>query len=149
MKLYLVQHANPVAKEVDPERPLSERGRDDLRKIASFIKPLGLGVDCLWHSGKKRAEQTAELLAEVVCVYQSHSQHDDLNPNDDVTIVKDEIISADKNIMIVGHMPFLGKLTSLLLGGGISFKQGGVVCLNFSEDSKWQVEWMVTPGLIC
>ncbi len=48
MKLYLVQHAKAAPKEIDPERALTERGRQELRKVAAFIQPLNLSVDYLW-----------------------------------------------------------------------------------------------------
>ena len=66
MKLYLVQHANAVSKQQNPERPLLKQGRRDMQKIAAFVKHLGLCVDYLWHSPKRRAEQTAELLSQAV-----------------------------------------------------------------------------------
>ncbi len=66
MKLYLVQHAKAASKQADPQRPLTEEGRRDIQKVASFIRPLGLGLDYLWHSGKKRAAETAEILAEAL-----------------------------------------------------------------------------------
>jgi len=55
--------------------------------------------------------------------------------------------------MIVGHLPFLGKLASLLLTGcesanTVAFKQGGIVCLSRSELKQWQINWMVTPEIL-
>lgn len=153
MKLYMVQHAEAASKQADPQRPLTDKGFSDMQKVIGFLKPLGLKVDYLWHSGKKRAEQTAGILAEVVGVEFKAAAHEGLGPNDDVAALKDEIISDSKDIMIVGHMPFVSKLASLLLTGSessgtVAFKQGGVVCLNFSDESNWQLEWMITPELL-
>ena len=64
MKLYLVQHAQAASEDADPQRGLTEEGRSEIERIAGFIKPLNLQVEYLWHSGKKRAEQTAQVLAE-------------------------------------------------------------------------------------
>jgi phosphohistidine phosphatase len=114
MKLYLVQHAKAVSKEVDPQRPLTEEGLRDLQKIASFIKPLNLSIDYLWHSQKKRAIQTADILAEVIEIKQSRTERSDLGPNDDVARLTNEIGSLEHDIMIVGHLPFLSKLASLI-----------------------------------
>jgi phosphohistidine phosphatase len=91
MKVYFVRHGEAVSSGVDPQRPLSEQGRADIRKIASFIKPLGITVEHVWHSGKLRAAQTAEILAESVSVEKDCSAHENLGPNDDVTIIADEI----------------------------------------------------------
>jgi len=153
MKLYLVQHAKAAPKEIDPQRPLTEEGQQDMQKVAEFIKHLNLSFDYLWHSGKKRAVQTAEILAEVVKVNQAQTAHDGLGPNDDVTILRNELATAQQDIMIVGHLPFLSKLTSLLLAGSesaniIAFKNGGIVCLTRDEENQWQLDWVLTPELL-
>jgi len=153
MKLYLVQHAEAALKQVDPERPLTEEGCQDIQRVAAFIKPLNLCVDYLWHSGKRRAVQTAGFLAEVVEINKTQTIHDGLGPNDDVTVLRDDLALAQQDVMIVGHLPFLSKLASLLLGGSesvntVAFKQGGIVCLRRAEENQWQIDWMVTPELI-
>jgi len=153
MKLYLVQHAKAASKENDPQRSLTEEGRRDIQKVAEFIKPLDLSVDYLWHSGKNRTQQTAEILADVVEVKKEMAAHEGLAPNDDVTVLKDEIMSAHADIMIVGHLPFLSKLTSLLLTGSqssrtVAFKNGGIVCLDYSDDNQYQFDWMIIPELL-
>jgi phosphohistidine phosphatase len=153
MKLYLVQHAKAAPKEVDPGRPLTEEGHQDIQKVAAFIKPLNLCVDYLWHSGKKRAAQTADALAEVVEVRTETTARDGLAPNDDVTVIKNEIEAAQHDIMLVGHLPFLSKLASLLLTGGesagaVAFKNAGIVCLDRSDENQWQLNWMIIPELL-
>ncbi len=37
MKLYLVQHGKALSKEADPQRPLSEEGIREVKKMAEFI----------------------------------------------------------------------------------------------------------------
>ena len=64
---------------------------------------------------KKRAEQTAEVLADAIKINKEHIARDGLGPNDDVAALKDELLLSKEDIMIVGHLPFLSKLTSLLL----------------------------------
>jgi len=153
MKLFLVQHARAASKEADPNRPLTEEGRRDIQKVAAFIKPLNLCVDHLWHSGKNRAAQTAEVLAQVVEVRTETVARAGLGPNDDVMAMRDEIASGGQDIMIVGHLPFVSNLASLLLAGyesadTVAFKQGGIVCLDCSAENLWQIDWMVTPELL-
>lgn len=153
MKLYLVQHAKAVSKDVDPERSLSDQGRQDIQKVAAFIKSLNLSVDYLWHSTKKRAIQTVEILAEVIKINKEKIERQGLAPNDNVMAIKDEIVSAQHDTMIVSHMPFVSKLASLLLTGHelaatVKFRQGGIVVLNSSEPNQWQIEWIVVPELL-
>ena len=153
MKLYLVQHAKAATKDADPERSLTEEGRSDIRKVADFIRPLNLSVDYLWHSTKTRAIQTAEILAEVVRINREKIEREGLAPNDDVTAIRDELVAAQQDTMIVSHMPFVSKLASLLLAGRefgdtVAFRQGGIVALSCSEENQWQIEWMVIPDLL-
>ena len=153
MKLYLVQHGKAVPEEVDRKRPLTEEGRREMEKVAAFVKKLDLSVDYLWHSGKKRAEQTAEELTKAVKVRKQISAREGLAPNDDVEVIKEEL-AAPGDVFIVGHLPFLSKLASLLLTGNkeegvVAFKNGGIVCLSLSDEKRWQLEWAVTPELLC
>jgi len=153
MKLYLVRHGDAVSSDFDPRRPLSKQGLADIRKVASSIKPLGISVEHIWHSGKLRAAQTAEILAESVLVKNDFSAHEALGPNDDVTIIADELEAYDTNLMIVGHLPFLAYLTSLLVADNetanvAAFDAGSIVCLNRRSPGQWQIEWMITPQIL-
>jgi phosphohistidine phosphatase len=153
MKLYLVQHGNAVSKDENPDRPLSEKGRADVARVADFARPMKITVDYLWHSKKSRAAQTAQILAEVIKVKKDFSERDDINPNDDINPLLNDLSKADGDIMIVGHIPFLGRLASELLSGSeaantVHFRQGGIVCLNYDKDTGWQIEWMITPDIL-
>ena len=55
--------------------------------------------------------------------------------------------------MIVGHLPFLGKLASELLAGDesaevVAFRNSGIACLGSDSSRTWKLEWMVTPDII-
>jgi len=153
MKVYLVRHGEAVSSGVDPKRPLSEQGRVDIQKVASFIKPLGISVEHIWHSGKLRAAQTAEILAESISATKDCSEHNNLAPNDDITVIANELEAYDTDIMIVSHLPFLAYLTLLLVAGKetasvASFDAGSIVCLNRSDLDQWRIEWMITPEIL-
>ena len=153
MKLYLVQHAKAVPKDVDPQRPLSDEGRRDIKKVAAFIGTLNLEVDFVWHSKKIRAAQTAEVLSKVILVRMEKIERDGLSPNDNVAAIRDELVASEYDVMIVGHMPFVSKLASLLLtsdesAGTVAFQQGGILSLEQSTEGQWQVNWMVIPAIL-
>jgi len=152
MKLYLVQHAKATSEQQDPQRPLTEEGQRELQKVTEFIEPLKLSVDYLWHSEKRRAIQTAELLAKAIKIKKAKTVREGLGPSDDVAILKDELDATTDDIMIVGHLPFLNKLASLLLAGcesadAVAFRNGGIVALGRNEEDKWQIDWMITPEI--
>ena len=154
MFLYLVQHGQPHPKEVDPERGLTDKGHEDVKRLASFLERMNLKVDVLWESGKKRATQTAEILAPGLLPTQGKvSEKSGIAPNDPVAPVAEELSSVSSDHMIVGHLPFLSRLVSYLILGNetpdvVSFQQGGVVCLKRDPDGKWTVAWMVVPALL-
>jgi len=154
MNIYLMQHGKPVPKEKNPDKPLSDRGRDDVRKMADFLKKAGIQVETVFHSGKTRARQTAEIINSKINPGKESQKREGLSPLDDVKAIAEGIKQGQKDFMIVGHLPHLGKLISLLITGSdpsqvVSFQQGGVVCLRTNEEEKnWAIAWMLVPEII-
>jgi len=153
MKLYLIQHGEATTEEVDPSRPLTAKGRLDVQKIVSFLKGSGMGPVPIYHSGKTRARQTAEIIAPYLGAEGQVQEKGGLAPNDPVQGLAKEVSGMSSDVMIVGHLPFLAKLASTLLTGLeskslVAFRMGGVVCLQRNEERTWQVAWMVTPHLL-
>ena len=161
MKLYLVQHGEAKNKAEDPQRPLTERGRDDVARVAAFAATAGCRVGQIRHSGKRRAEETASILAEYLSPAEGVVAIPGLAPRDDVRPVAEALhppsfspIGGDEGavVMFVGHLPFLDRLTSLLVTGDaecsiVRFQKGGIVCL-VREDGNWAIGWIITPDLI-
>ena len=150
MKLYLIQHGIALPEEKDPEKSLSPEGKEETQRTAEFLKTKNIEVDAVWHSPNLRAIQTAQIIVNSI-LFSETKERDDLNPLDPVENFPEEIKSSNKNLMIVGHLPFLQKLASLLLSGSdtnqfISFKNSGVVCLEYTD--TWKIAWIVTPALL-
>ena len=159
MYLYLVQHGRAMSKEQDPERPLSDEGRADVRKITSFLySGVGLDVARIYESGKLRATQTAEIIGSALNV--SVLKEEGLSPLDNPGAWAEKLKDIKEDTMLVGHLPHLGKLASLLLSGSLSgslsgapkvdileFSPGGVLCLK-RDDTAWTVQWMVIPEIL-
>lgn len=153
MRIYLVQHGKAKSKDVDPDRSLTDRGVRDVEKMAAFLKPLGLRVRAIWHSGKTRAAQTADILGSALEATQGVVQREGLAPNEPIGPVREAVTSAAEDLMIMGHLPFLSKLASALVAGSeeadvIAFQMGGVVCVERSEDDGHRLLWMVNPELL-
>jgi phosphohistidine phosphatase len=115
MRLYLVQHGEAKSEAEDPERSLTIRGEEDTRKISAAAKRLGFRPSRIYHSGKKRAEQTAGIIAGVFDLSAQLGQG--LNPNDDVRPWVERISGEAEDLMIVGHLPFLEKFACFLVCG--------------------------------
>lgn len=85
MSLFLVQHGENLPKDVDPEKGLSDEGKDEVKRIASLAGEHAIPVSVIKHSGKKRARQTAEILAEALKLGGGVQDMEGLAPLDDVT----------------------------------------------------------------
>ncbi len=82
MHLYLVQHGDALPKDLDPGRPLSDKGLADIGRLADWLGERGVKVTEILHSGKTRARQTAELLGSVVESGDRIREGSGLGPND-------------------------------------------------------------------
>lgn len=154
MKLYLVQHAESKRKEEDPSRPLSERGREDIQKVAKYAEEyLSIQVNRIIHSGKLRAKQTAEVLADHLHPAKGVMAAEDIEPLADPKVWKNRLAETTEDIMVVGHLPHLGKLAGYLLTGDagkdvLTFRMGGITRLERDESGRWTIQWMITPETI-
>ena len=64
MTLFLVQHGEAKPETEDSERSLTEKGTEIVERMADWAAQMGITVDEIRHSGKKRAEQTAMIFAK-------------------------------------------------------------------------------------
>jgi phosphohistidine phosphatase len=147
MYVYLVQHGKPRSKEEDPDRSLSEEGLRDVEKTAHYVSSIKVGRIC--HSGKLRAAQTADVFGRRLGA--KVSEKDGLAPLDDPDVWADRMARSEEDTMLVGHLPHLQELASLLLSGDrkagiVEFRMGGIVCLKKdNEAGKWSLQWMLVP----
>lgn len=153
MRIYLAQHGLAAPKEIDPERPLSGQGENDVRRLAEFLGQAGLQVGRVLHSGKLRAEQTALLLTETLSAAGPPEGRPGLNPNDPVEPLANELEIWSEDTLLVGHLPYLGRLASLLLASDanrpvLAFQPGSMACLERDEGGRWTLAWMVRPEIL-
>ena len=158
MHLYLIQHGDAKSEREDPERPLSDKGRRDAEKVAGFLAAnIGLAVENIFHSGKLRAQQTAEIFGRHVPSAHGLTKADGLAPLDDPSqwakrLNEVTVLTTGADTMLVGHMPYLGRLAALLLCENperkvVEFKTGGIVCLK-RDETGWAVVWAITPDIL-
>lgn len=151
MYLYIVQHGDAESKEVNPERPLSAQGVRDIRLLASHMQNVGVQLSHIFHSGKRRAEQSARLIADNIPPGIVPVQTEGLMPNDNPAAIVGDIESLQENILIVSHMPFVSRLCSLLLTGTAADAfvsvPGTLICLERAE-GKWRLAYMIRPEFL-
>ncbi len=152
MSLYLVQHGRNLSKEEDPQKGLSGQGAEEVRRIAQVAAGYRIRVSTIIHSGKDRARQTAQILAESLKPAGGVSQVEGIAPLDDAHAFAASV-DLSANIMIVGHLPFLERLLSALLLNHIEppvfqMQNGGIVCLDTYRDTEnVAVRWALMPTI--
>lgn len=149
MTIYLARHGEAVSLEKNPERPLSQEGKAEVEKMAHLLETMGLKVNKIMHSGKKRAEETAGIFSENLCDGKTFVSKG-LKPNDSVEEFFKKLKNEDK-VMYVGHLPFMERLASFILTGDekkvlIKIKTSGVLCLVESQ-GRWCIKWLIAPDL--
>jgi phosphohistidine phosphatase len=143
--ILIVHHAAAVGPEVDPMRPLSESGLVAATRLAAEASAQGARPDAIWHSGKLRARQTAELFRRACNPLASFSATRGLQPDDPPSWIRDDLVHEDRTIFIVGHMPHLSRLLTLLLGTDptLTFPLHGCVALE-RDGERWKELWRLT-----
>jgi phosphohistidine phosphatase len=155
MKLYLVRHGQAAGNAADAKRNLTRSGRQQARQLAEFLRPMGLHLQAIWHSGIARAAQTAEALAPAVKSEEGLLLHPGIRPLEKTRPAAREISQIDGDLMLVGHEPFLSKLAARLMTGQarrplLMLDKGGIACLrrDLATDREWRLEWLLTPQMI-
>ncbi|MBW1781409.1 MAG: phosphohistidine phosphatase SixA [Deltaproteobacteria bacterium] len=152
MAIFLVQHGKSLSKEQDPEQGLSQQGIDEVKRIGAVAKGYSVPVKSIVHSVKKRARQTAEIFASAFQPTGGVQEMEGLKPLDDVTVFA-ETLKSGSQLMVVGHLPFMERLTSFLITGDINcpvfrFQNGGIVCMEEGPDGKgWVIKWTLMPEI--
>jgi phosphohistidine phosphatase len=152
MRLYLVQHADAVSKDTHPLRPLSPKGLQDADTMATFLRGAEILVDQVVHSGKLRAEETATVLAKTVSPEQTPEAFDGIHPQDSTDHLFNTALTAGGDLMVVGHMPFMGRMAARCLtgredGASVAFEPGAVLCLE-RQDETWTLQWFIKPSMV-
>ena len=118
MEIFIIRHAHAVDAAEDPARPLSKRGRKQVRRLARFFKKNdALPLPEVWHSPLARSKETAELLVKRLSAKAKLTQIDGIEGDDDPAIVADRLKTRRTAVAIVGHEPHLSALLSLLVAG--------------------------------
>lgn len=149
--IYLIHHGDALPREVDPQRPLSHRGRADTDRVANAAAARGVRPAVIWHSGKLRARQTAEAFRRACNPLASLTAVRGLQPSDPPEWMADQLRGEAREVMLVGHMPNLERLLNLLTEGRADgerrFPAHGLVALDEDGD-RWVERWTLGPAEI-
>lgn len=150
MHLYLVQHGDALPKDLDPARPLSDKGQADIGRLAHWLGQRGVKVAEIVHSGKMRAVQTAELLASVAESCDRIREGSGLGPNDSPQAFLEALRDRQGDILVAGHMPFVARAVSVALTGEpdrpiVEFVPGSIAGLVQHDARAWRLFFFARP----
>jgi len=160
MELYLLRHGiaaiwDDLDYARDAERPLTSKGKRQLRQSAAAMKKMGLRFDLILSSPYLRARQTAEIIAESLKLKRRLKFSNALAPEGspkDLLRALSASKPAPKNVLLVGHEPYLSRLISQLTTGGtalaMDFKKGGLCKLETEKLHCGRCAtfvWLLTP----
>ncbi len=160
MNLYLLRHGIAVDRaESDPakdsERPLTAKGKQRLWESTKAMEALELNFKVILSSPYLRAMQTAEIVAEAFTLRKKLIFTDKLAPGGNPKALIEQINAlkpAAKNILLVGHEPYLSQFIATLTGGGpklqLELRKGGLAKLE-TEALRYgrcaTLAWLLTP----
>jgi len=158
--LYIFRHGIAVERGArgvsrDEDRPLTAEGR---RKTGAALRGLlrtGCPLDRIVSSPLVRARETAALARELLLPEGTVDIADELAPGTAPVRLVEWLADrpADERLMVVGHMPDLGALASMLLCGRtdacILLKKAGVCALSFDGPvgpGRGRLDFLLQPG---
>ncbi len=155
MELYLMQHGHALSEEEDPLRPLSAEGIVQLKASAAAMKKMGMAPELIVCSPKKRSRQTAALLSEILNypysdIVESEMLLPQAEPQQLVELLGRYL--DRRSVLLVGHLPSLGRIASALLGDGakipVRFENGGLCRIDLAEvvPGKGELHCCITAG---
>ncbi|MDB6167694.1 MAG: sixA [Verrucomicrobia bacterium] len=153
MEIYLIRHAHAVEGKDDAARPLSKRGKAQIRAVGRFLKGAGiLGAEEFWHSPLVRSRDTAKLLVRRLKKRVRFSEVKGLLHDDNPSILARRLGKTRKPVAVVGHEPHLTALASLMVSGKpkpplFELKKCGVMALARTE-GRWVLRWQVSPEVL-
>jgi phosphohistidine phosphatase len=157
MRLYLIRHAHAVDADEDAERPLSAKGREQVKRLAKFLHESdALHPEEIWHSPLLRSHQTAKLLAKRLELIAPLIEVEGLEPEDDPRATALRVKNLRRVVAIVGHEPHLSGLASRLVShtpktSAFVLRKSSVLALERDRGgrgSRWVVRWQVSPELL-
>jgi phosphohistidine phosphatase len=118
--------------------------------MAQRANARGVAVAWIYHSGILRAQQTAELVAAVLAPAEGVREIGGLCPDDDPIIARAELEAASRPLMLVSHLPYLGRLAGLLTTGDaqravIEFAPATLACVA-RHSAGWKLRWSISAA---
>jgi len=150
MELYFLRHGEadwPNWNKPDDERPLTKRGKKEMREVAKFLGRLNVEPDLIVTSPLPRALQTAEIATDYL---KAKLRKDELlAPGFGISELRTVLKRHHAKVfMLVGHEPDFTNVISGLSGASLKLSKAGVALLEVDPESEeGRLLWLFPPKL--
>jgi phosphohistidine phosphatase len=150
MELYFLRHGEadwPGWKKSDDERPLTKRGKKQMRDVARFLDHLKVRPNLIVTSPLPRAAQTAEIAADYLKA--KLRKDESLAPGFAMSKLRTVLKRhRAKALMLVGHEPDFTNVISELTGASLKLPKAGVALLDIDPESEeGKLLWLFPPKI--
>ena len=156
MLLDLLRHADAGDPEAwdrpDAERPLSDKGRKQARRLGDHLASIGFRADAIITSPKIRAAETAQLVAERI--EGTVAEDERLADSFDLEIIEAILHDAGDpdEAMLVGHDPDFSELLSVLCAAaGVTMRKGAFARIEVDRPLRpggGTLRWLIPPDAV-
>ena len=155
LKLWLARHGEAVDPErarSDFERPLTERGRQQVAEMTRWLMGREPAPELILHSPLVRAQQTAQTIAaEIGDDDLTVRVENALAPGVDLDDLLHRVASTTaERILCVGHQPDMSRCLAGMIGGGdFSYSPGTIAEIEFPGPilrHAGRLGWLAKPN---
>lgn len=147
MPIYLMRHGE-ASSGPSGEPELTPRGIAEASEIAGWCASRGVEIHAIYHSGKLRARQTAEIMQSRLESGRLE-ERDGLKPSDDPFAVASFLETCAMPVLVVSHLPILDCIAGLLVENDprrfvVGFATAQIACFERNSEA-WTLEWTRRP----
>ena len=148
MKLCFLRHGEadwPNWNKPDDERPLTERGCKEMKRVAKLLERLKLLPDTILTSPLPRASQTAETVAARLGI--TLQTEPALAHGFNIERLRRIVTKLEcECVMVVGHEPEFSEVIKQLTGGTVKLSKAGIALLEVNRScTSGKLLWLFPP----
>jgi phosphohistidine phosphatase len=158
MDVFIVRHGKaglPGPAAGDPERELTEQGKEEIEGIARWLASRRIAFDIIATSPLVRARETADIISNILGLEDRQTLWKSLSAGGDPFRAYREVVHQHEGsvILLVGHEPMLSLLISMFITGdqdaSISLAKGGIAKIRNviieGDQARGELHWLLTP----
>lgn len=152
MKIYFLRHGQadwPEWDRPDDERPLTKKGKKEMRKVADTFEAIKVDPAVILTSPLPRAAETAQIVADTLGKHATEEPA--LGPGFDSQKLSGLVGQySGQDVLLVGHEPDFSRVIAVLTGARIVLAKAGLARVDLADPNSLQGElvWLIPPKIL-